>query len=194
MNRAWSTLTLKAVDDANGKRRFTGIASTISTDRMDDVVLPKGAQYKLPFPLLSQHNSREPIGWVKAVRATDKQIEVDCEVHNETTPGKLKDRLDEMWQMLKAGLVGGLSIGFNPIKSARIEGTYGYEIQTWDWLELSAVTIPANADCSITSIKSIDSAALAASGRKQGDVDQQKPPRSGAQPAANRGGFFVLPE
>lgn len=166
MNRAWSTLELKAVQDAGGKRSFTGIASTITTDRMDDVVVPQGAKFKLPFPLLSQHNSREPIGWVKAVRCSDQKIEVDCEVHNEAAPGKLKDRLDETWQMLRAKLIAGLSIGFNPIKTARIEGTYGYEIQEWEWLELSAVTIPANSECSITAIKSIDRQHLAALGRE----------------------------
>lgn len=184
MNRAWSTLQLKAVDDAGGKRKFTGIASTITADRMDDVVMPRGAQFKLPFPLLSQHNAKEPIGWVKAVRTTDKQIEVDCEVHNEPTPGKLKDRLDEMWQMIKAGLVAGLSIGFNPIKTARIEGTYGYEIQTWDWLELSAVTIPANGQCNITAIKSIDQGQRAALGLPGDDT---RPGASGqAKSAAPR--------
>lgn len=164
MNRAWSTLQLKAVDDAGGKRRFTGIASTIKTDRMDDVVLPAGAKYKLPIPFLWQHNSREPVGWITAVRVGAKQIEVDGEIHDEATPGKLKDRLDECWQMLKAKLVRGLSIGFNALKSAHIEGTYGYEIQEWDWLELSAVTIAANADCSITAIKSIDQEQRAALG------------------------------
>lgn len=184
IRRAWSKLELKAVSDTGGKRTFTGIASTITTDRMSDVVVPKGAKYKLPFPLLSQHNSREPIGWVKAVRASDSKIEVDCEVHNEAEPGKLKDRLDETWQMLRAGLVAGLSIGFNPLKSARIEGTYGYEIQDWDWLELSAVTIPANSDCGITSIKSIDTAMLAASGREQGGIGN--PPGASGKATATK--------
>ncbi len=187
MNRAWSTLEVKAAQEVGGKRTFTGIASTISTDRMDDVVVPKGAKFKLPFPLLSQHNSQQPIGWVKAVRTSDKKIEVDCEVHNETEPGKLKERLDETWQMLKSKLIAGLSIGFNPIKSARIEGTYGYEIQEWDWLELSAVTIPANGDCSITAIKSLDTAVLAASGHKQSDV---KPPGASGTPQRPAAGGF----
>lgn len=182
MDRAYSTLVLKAVSDTGGKRTFTGIASTIATDRMDDVVLPKGAKYKLPFPFLWQHDSGQPIGWIRSVRTTDKQVEVDGEIHAETEPGKLKDRLDEAWQSIKAGLVRGLSIGFNPLKSARIEGTYGYEIQEWDWLELSAVTIPANAQCSITQIKSADTAQRAALGRMQ----SKSSPGASGKPA-NRG-------
>lgn len=184
MNRAWSTLQLKAVDDKGGKRRFTGIASTIKTDRMDDVVMPKGARYKLPFPLLWQHNSKDPIGWVTAVRTTDRQIEVDCEVHDEPEDGELKKFLDKAWQQIKAKLVAGLSIGFNPIKTARIEGTYGYEIQEWDWLELSPVTIAANGDCSITSIKSIDREQRAALGLP---ADENRPGASGQSKQAAAG-------
>lgn len=166
-NRAYSTLELKAVDDTGGKRRFTGIASTVSTDRMSDIVEPKGMQAKLPAPLLWQHDSDEPIGWVVATRVSDTAIEVDCEVANIPEPGTLKDRLDEAWQSMKSGLVRGLSIGFNPIETARIEGTYGMRFLAWELLELSAVTIPANADCSIQTIKSIDSRLRAASGSAQ---------------------------
>lgn len=157
MNRAYSVLEIKATArDAGGKRTFTGIASTPSTDRMRDQVEPKGAQFKLPIPLLWQHDSRQPIGWVTAAKVTDKGIEIEGEVASVEEDGPLKQRLTEAWQMLKAKLVRGLSIGFNSIESARIDGTYGLKFLKWEWLELSAVTIPANQDASITAIKSID--------------------------------------
>ena len=154
--RAYSTLEVKAMDDAGGKRKFSGTASTPSVDRMGDIVEPKGMQIKLPAPLLWQHNSREPIGWVRSAKVTDKRIDVECEVAVVADEGKLKDRLDEAWQTLKAGLVRGLSIGFDPIESAHIDGTYGYRYMKWEMLELSAVTVPANSDCSIQAIKSLD--------------------------------------
>ncbi len=113
-------------------------------------------QAKLPTPLLWQHDSGQPIGWVMAARVSDKAIEVDCEIANVQEPGTLKDRLDEAWQSIKTKLVRGLSIGFNPLESAAIEGTWGYRFLKWELLELSAVTVPANADCSIVSIKSLD--------------------------------------
>lgn len=156
LKRAYATFEIKSVDESNGRRLFTGIASTPSTDLMDDIVIPTGAVYKLPIALLWQHDSDDPVGWVTAARISAKSIEVDCEVHNEPTPGALKDCLDIYWQMLKAKLVRGLSIGFNAIETARIEGTYGYKYLSWNWLELSCVTIAANQDASITSIKSID--------------------------------------
>ncbi|MFS2047550.1 HK97 family phage prohead protease [Variovorax sp. Varisp41] len=162
--RAYSKMELKAVDESSGKRLFTGIASTVSTDRMSDIVEPKGMVATLPTPLLWQHDSKQPIGWVTAARVSAKQIEVDCEIANIDEPGPLKDRLDMAWQSIKSKLVRGLSIGFNALESARIEGTYGLRYLSWELLELSAVTVPANSDCSITSIKAIDTQTRAALG------------------------------
>lgn len=158
---AYSVFDIRNVKEAgaNQKRTFTGIASAISVDRMDDIVIPRGAKFKLPFPLLWQHSRKEPIGWVRAARVSDKSIEVDCEVHDEKDPGRLKDRLDDCWQQMRAGLVGGLSIGFNPLKWSYIEGSYGVEYQEFEILELSPVTIAAHPDAAITAIKAIQTAA-----------------------------------
>lgn len=182
MNRAYSTMELKVVDEANGKRRFTGIASTINADRAQDIVEPKGMTAKLPVPLLWQHDHSRPIGWVTATRVSAKQIEVDCEMAIIEEPGALKDRLDEAWQSIKSKLVRGLSIGFDPAEYVRIDGTYGYRYTAWELLELSAVTIPMNADCSITTIKSIDQQQRAASGNAsaRGVVRLNKAPVAGA--------------
>jgi HK97 family phage prohead protease len=186
MQRAYCTLEIKAAEGADGKRTFTGIATTPSTDRMGDIVEPKGAEFKLPIPLLWQHNSREPIGWVTSAKVTDKGIEVVGEVANVPDPGKLKDRLDECWQMLKAKLVRGLSIGFNALESTRLEGTYAYRYVKWQWLELSAVTIPANGDCSITAIKTADQAIRrAAFGARPIVRLDSAPAASGTDPGAS---------
>jgi HK97 family phage prohead protease len=151
LQRAWSQFTVKGMDDK--RRRFSGIASTPSTDRMGDVVEPKGATFKLPIPFLWQHDSKDPIGWITAAKVTDKGIEVEGEVANVDEAGPLRDRLLTAWQMLKAGIVRGLSIGFNASESEPIKGTYGLRFKKWEWLELSAVTIAANQDASILAIK-----------------------------------------
>jgi HK97 family phage prohead protease len=156
MKRAYSVLDIKAAEDAGGVRAFAGIATTPAVDSMSDIVEPRGAQFKLPIPLLWQHDSGAPIGWVKSCNITDKGIEVRGEVASIAEPGPLKERLDMAWQSMKAQLVRGLSIGFQALESQRIENTYGYRYAKWLWLELSAVTIPANAECSITAIKSAD--------------------------------------
>lgn len=157
MQRAYSTLEItKAVTNADGSRTFTGVASTIETDRMGDSVDPQGAKFTLPIPLLWQHDSCQPIGWVTDATVTATGIAVTCTIAAIVTAGALKDMIDFAWDAISNKLVRGLSIGFNPLKSAQIEGTWGYEFSEWEWLELSAVTIPANAGATIQTVKAYD--------------------------------------
>lgn len=187
MERAYSLLTVKAVDD--DQRIIDGIASTPSTDRMGDVVEPQGVQFKLPLPLLWQHDSRQPIGHVIEAKVTDEGIRIKAQI----AKGVLR-RIDEAWALIKAGLVRGLSIGFSAIETARIEGSFGYRFLKWEWLELSAVTIPANQDATITAVKSIDRALLAAFGTG-GDADDPLPGVSGhSATPTTKGRFYLHPQ
>lgn len=165
MNRAYAVLEWKSVDD--DKRILEGIATTPTPDRLGDIVEPKGAEFQLPIPLLWQHQSDQPIGEVFEAKVTKDGIRVKARIVKVEEPGNLKDRVDEAWQSIKLGLVKGLSIGFKAIEVSRIEETFAVRFIKWLWLELSAVTIPANGDATITAIKSIDAALLAASGNKQ---------------------------
>lgn len=160
-HRAWSTLTIKSVDE--DQRIITGLATSASTDRMGDVVEPSGAEFKLPIPLLWQHNSREPIGHVIKAKQVADGIEITAQLARTDTPGVLKDRLDMAWQSIVLGLVRGLSIGFKSLEESYDKTTGGFHFLRWLWLELSTVTIPANADASIQTIKSLD-VGLAATG------------------------------
>jgi len=184
MNRAYALLELKALNEA--RRTFTGIATTPAADRMGDVVDPKGAKFKLPLPLLWQHDSRQPIGWVTRAKVTPAGIEIEGEVADIPDPGMLRDRLLEAWQTIKAKLVGGLSIGFTPLSAEPLNAKEPWGAQkylSWEWLELSAVTIPANQEATISMVKSIDSASLAAFGRRDGSFprlgDKSKPKQKG---------------
>lgn len=197
MKRAYSVLTIKAMDEE--KREIVGIATTPTTDRTGDIVEPKGGEFKLPIPLLWQHDSHQPIGHVTHAKVTDAGIEVRATLVKIAEPGALKERLDEAWQSIKSGLVRGFSIGFRPLEEARIGDTYSYRYLKWLWLELSAVTIPANGDCSITAIKSIDEAmrrtASGASGARPvarpAARKGSSPDASGPRPASQ---VFFLPE
>lgn len=154
--RAYSTIVLKAID--NETRTFTGIASTPTTDRMGDIVDPMGATFTLPIPLLWQHNSSEPIGWVEEATPTKNGIKIKGRVAQDP----MLPQLDEVWAYMRTGLVRGLSIGFDPQEYSYMEDSGGFHFMKWDWLELSVVTIPANEEANILSIKSYDSGALAA--------------------------------
>lgn len=168
MNRAYAVVNLKIAASDNGKRTFTGIATTPATDRMGDVVEPKGAKFKLPLPLLWQHDSAQPIGWVRSARVSPSGIQIEGEVADIPEDGTLKERLQEAWQSIKSGLVRGLSIGFSPLEAEPLDPKRPWgamKFLEWEWLELSAVTIPANAEASITTIKSFAAQQRAATGR-----------------------------
>lgn len=160
MKRAYATLRVKAVDDET--RTIEGIASTPTPDYAGDIMEPKGAQYALPLPLLWQHDQEQPIGSVTASDVRADGITVTATFAKVDEPGTLKDRLDEAWQTVKAGLVRGLSIGWTPVEAAFNKETGGLHVLKWNWHELSVVTVPANVEATILKIKELD---LAASGR-----------------------------
>ncbi len=172
LKRAYSRLELKSVDEE--QRVILGIATSASTDRMGDIVEPAGAQFQLPIPLLWQHDSKQPIGEVYAAKATKDGIEISARIAKTDTPGLLKDRLDMAWQSIAMKLVRGLSIGFKSLEETYDKTTGGLHFLQWEWLELSAVTIPANSDASISAIKSFD-VGLAATGT-EADVDTKHSP------------------
>lgn len=174
-HRAYSLLTIKSIDE--DQRIITGIATTPTPDRVGDIVEPKGAEFKLPIPFLWQHDSRQPLGHVTKAKVTAEGIEITAELVKISEPGTLKDRLDDAWLSLKSGLVRGLSIGFKELEYSRLDdGSYGFRFLRWLWLELSAVTIAANGECTIQTVKSIDTTLRAASGRGQRAVVRLTPP------------------
>jgi len=189
-HRAYSVLTVKGMDEE--KRELTGIATTPSTDRMGDVVEPKGAEFKLPIPLLWQHDSRQPIGHVTHAKIGEAGIEIRARLARVDEPGRLKERLDEAWQSIKAGLVKGLSIGFSAREHSYIEGG-GIRFSKWDWHELSAVTIPANADASILAIKAADQAHRRAAPGARPVVRLDPAPAASGNPAPGVSGHTRRP-
>ena len=168
MKRAYSLFTIKGFDDDT--RELAGTATTPQPDRMGDIVEPKGAQFKLPIPLLWQHRANEPVGQVTQAKVTADGIEVRAQLAKTDTPGKLQDRLNEAWESLKIGLVRGLSIGFSPIEFDDIENSWAVHYKKWEWLELSAVTIPANSEASIQTVKTMAQAERIASDQRKGVV------------------------
>lgn len=159
LNRAYSLLEIKQVDDA--ARVIIGMATTPTPDRIGDVVEPEGAQFKLPLPLLWQHDSKQPIGHVTSARVSKAGIEIVAKIAKGVTA-----EIDRVWSMIKGGLVQGLSIGFQGIETATIDKTGGMRFIKYDLLEVSAVTIPANSEATIAIIKSLDIEQRAVSGKR----------------------------
>jgi HK97 family phage prohead protease len=187
MHRAYAMLEVRSVDDGQEKRTFEGWATTPTPDRLGDVVEPKGAKFKNPLPLLHQHDSTQPIGTVRLKKATDEGIAFEATIPKIAEPGPLKDRVDTAWGEIKAGLVRAVSIGFRVLQDGMesINGTGGLRFTAIEIMELSSVSVPANADATIMNIKSFD-VGLPASGAPV--VKLTPPGVSGSQqPKARKG-------
>ena len=185
MNRAYSVLDVKAVNAET--RTITGWATTPGVDRVGDVVEPLGVQYKNPLPLLWQHDHEQPVGLVEFGTPTAKGVPFTATFAEVTQPVGLFNRIEEAWQSVKAGLVRAVSIGFRDMGSEPIKGSWGTRFLKTEVYELSLVTIPANAEATITSIKSFDVGAPAASGKKAPPfVRLRKPAGASAQKTVNK--------
>jgi HK97 family phage prohead protease len=180
MNRAYTVLDIKSMEDDGEYVSVKGIASTPSPDRMDDIVEPMGAKFKTPMPLLWQHQHDKPVGHVTFAKPTKSGIPFEAQIPRIKESGTLKDRVDEAIQSLKYRLVAAVSIGFSPIKDAyEYMENGGIHFKEWEWLELSLVTIPANSEAIISAVKSIDQSHLPASGMKLARPIQKSPGVSG---------------
>jgi HK97 family phage prohead protease len=149
MNRAYSLIDItKSDDDA---RVIEGTATTPEVDREGDIVVSEGANYRLPLPLLMQHAHNQPVGNVEWVEVQRTGIRFRARFARITDAGRLKDRIDEAWQSVRAGLIRAVSIGFRPLKMEPIET--GWRYVSWQWLELSVCVLPANESATIQNVK-----------------------------------------
>jgi len=154
MNKATVNIGVKSLDD--DARLLEGWATRAEEDRMGDVVMPKGAIYKLPLPFLLDHDRTKAVGHVDRVEVTDKGIKFWASIKKIAEAGEVKDMCDAAWSLIKNGLRSSVSIGFRSIDAEQIPNSYGVIFKRWEWLELSAVTVPALASASITRVKSFD--------------------------------------
>lgn len=200
MNTAFWYLDVKSFEEES--RNFEGIASTPTVDRMGDIVEPNGAQYTLPIPLMWEHGKKgidHPVGWITDVKVKSNGIAVKGHFAKLDGPPTLKEALDTAWALVKSRLVRGLSIGFNPLEGEPIKGSYGTRFTSWEWLELSPVSVAANPDSMMTSfksmddfnaairVKSIDAQLRSASGDTQKNVVRLTPKNSPGVPGSPRG-------
>lgn len=192
MDRAYSVLETKSIDDGAEFVTIRGIASTPTTDRMGDIVEPMGAKFKTPMPLLWQHQHEQPVGHVTFAKPTEKGIPFEAVLPVIKEAGRLKDRVDEAIHSLKYQLVAAVSIGFRAVEG-QIERlkTGGLRFKEWEWFELSLVTIPANSQAVITAVKSIDNEHLASAGRAGDRVAKPVAQAVALTHAARRGAITI---
>ncbi|EPE4489561.1 TPA: HK97 family phage prohead protease [Pseudomonas aeruginosa] len=152
--KAYAVVTLK--DLQQDQRTFKGIASTPETDRHGDIVLSAGARFKNPVPLLWMHEADKAIGTVEFGKPTVDGIPFTARIPKVDEPGLLKDLVDLAWHSVKAKVVRGVSIGFRVLEGgceSLAQG--GKRFTSFELMELSLVSVPANPSATITEIKSI---------------------------------------
>ncbi|TXC73958.1 HK97 family phage prohead protease [Sphingorhabdus soli] len=149
-------LDLKA-DGVAEDGTFTGYGSVFGVvDSYNEVVAPgafadslKELQAKgRKIPVLWQHMEREPIG------AYDEVVE---DGHGLKVAGRLLidgvARAKEAQQLMQAGIVSGLSIGYWVRESSFDEKTKIRTLERLDLVEISLVTFPACDDARIEAVK-----------------------------------------
>ena len=154
--RAYALLHVKAFDDEH--REFTGIATTPDLDRQGHAVDPLGITFVNPLPLLFHHDQKQPIGRVTLGAPTVDGVTFTATIPSVDDAGRLKERVDEAWQSVKAGLIRGVSIGFQILDGGAkvIKAGKVLKLSKIEVLEMSLVTIPANVHASILTVKAAD--------------------------------------
>ena len=170
MDRAYAQFHIKALETAGDRTIVTGIASTPTPDAENHSVDPAGVTFSNPIPLLLYHDKTAPVGQVWLARVGDA-ITFRAELPHLTAPGVVKDRVDEAITSIKAGLLPFVSIGFLPLANGIRRLASGLVQPRADQgIELSLVTVPANSDATILTVKALDAPHLAAAGRKRPGV------------------------
>src|SRR5262245_58714247 len=157
LHRAYSLLTITKVLDAE-RRIIRGLATTPDPDRHGDVIEPLGVSFKNPLPLLLFHDTQRPVAMATFAAPTEAGVAFEATIAEVAEAGSLRARVDEAWQSIKPGVITGVSIGFRALEVAEMKT--GFRFLKTEVVELSLVTIPANASATILTVKQ-----LAATGR-----------------------------
>ena len=136
---------------------FRGLASTFgNVDLVNDIIEPGAFAASIKTPskirMLWQHDTGQPLGTWEEIRETARGLQVK---------GKLVlgvQRAKEAFELMKAGAIGALSIGFripDRDKDVSFDRSTGVRrISKLDLLEVSIVTFPANPKAVVQSVKS----------------------------------------
>lgn len=154
MNRKSFNLKIKAVQEDGF---FSGYGAVFgNVDWYNDVILPgafaksleKWAEKNKMPPVLWNHNDGEPIGVYTSIYEDEKGLFVEGRLLIDDVP-----RAKSTHALLKAGAIDGLSIGYKT-KKANQQTNGIRELIELDLGEISIVTMPANEESLITSVKS----------------------------------------
>nr|WP_232503112.1 HK97 family phage prohead protease [Wolbachia endosymbiont of Cimex lectularius] len=146
-----SSLSIKSIEE-NGV--FSGYVSVFNVvDKQNDLILPGAFKENLnkdKTTLLWQHNPSEPIGYIIDIHENDVGLYITAHLLLGI------QKAEEVYLMLKTGVINGLSIGYIPIEydiDHESEARVLRQVELW---EVSLVTFPANLAAQVVNVKSQD--------------------------------------
>ena len=140
----FSHFDIKAVSSDNEDSiTIEGYANTVTKDRMGDVIAQEawtkgGLDNYLKNPIvLAYHDHRRPIGGIVDMHTNEKGLYVVAEISKAA---------GDVYQLVKSGILKTFSVGFS-VKDADYDDTTDiFVIKDLELLEVSVVSVPANAD------------------------------------------------
>jgi HK97 family phage major capsid protein/HK97 family phage prohead protease len=137
------TTVRKTHADADNKS-MEFILSDATPDRYGDIIEPAGWDLKNfnrnPIALFN-HNSDFPIGSWEKLKVVDGKLRG----HLTMAPAGTSPRIDELRNLIEAGILRAVSVGFRPIERTYIEGSNGgIRYLKSELIETSLVSVPAN--------------------------------------------------
>jgi uncharacterized protein len=135
-----------------GEREVGIIAATDQLARDGHILEPSGISllnYRTNPIVLFEHNPSQPVGACTAIAVEGRQL---C-ARVEFAPAGASATADEICSLVKAGVVRGVSVGFDPIDMEPLDsrqGTRGgMRILSSELLEISFVSVPADTGASV---------------------------------------------
>ncbi|MEM6682210.1 MAG: HK97 family phage prohead protease [Pseudomonadota bacterium] len=135
---------------------FSGYASIFSVrDTGGDIVEPGAFKASLrgrkpnDIRLLWQHDPREPIGVISALREDDKGLFVEGQLLLEI------ERAKALYLLIKAGALDGLSIGYKVRKAYSDQAARARRLKHVDLWEVSFVTFPMQPMARLAQVKTL---------------------------------------
>jgi HK97 family phage prohead protease len=140
-----------------GERECAGIASTAQRGRDGHVVVPSGIDsdnFELNPVILFSHDVERPVATCTSLTVlsrgtTDEKLACRIRFPEVGT----SDASDQCLALIKAGVLRGLSIGFNPVETEPLYPSRPYDgllIKTCELLEISVCAVPVDAGARIT--------------------------------------------
>lgn len=141
-----TSLFTKALDTSENEKPdiiIEGYANTASVDRHGDIITPEAwmmgglDNYKKNPIILAFHNNQKPIGRAIDLTVSDKGLHITA---------RISEASGDIYELIKAGIVTTFSVGFMVKDATYDPATDIFVIKDLELMEISVVSIPANAD------------------------------------------------